>query len=362
MPDIEEDTLEGDIRAAFDSASSSAFAGDGPAPGATQDAQDPAPADGVRPRNERGQFASRALADGPAEGAAASQSQPLEKAQDQAQHAASPAQGAAEPAQSAIQPPHALRATVKAKWAALDPEVQQELVRLDKTVVDSRTEWSSKGERLNRFDELLSPIRDQLALRGTDEFRFIQGLVMADGLLRGPNAEQALADIAAMYGLRPPPQAQPGQNGRPQGDPQFQTLQREVADLRGQLQQKSQADEQAFNRTLSDQVQAFRAATNPDGSLKHLYFDNVRELMGDLLDAKRATDLDTAYEMAIHADPDVRKLVTTAQPRGEPRPLEPKGLSITGAPTHGGKSVQVASTGSIEDDVRSAYRELAGAV
>jgi hypothetical protein len=276
-----------------------------------------------------------------------------------------PDAGAQEPAQPAIQPPASLKAAVKAKWATLDPDVQQELVRIDKTVVDSRTEWSPKGERLNRFDELLTPVKDQLALRGTDEFRFLQGLIMADGMLRGPNAEQALADIAAMYGLRPPSQPQPqmGPDGRPlQADPTIQTLQRQVADLASQLQARSQTDQQAQERQLVGEVQAFRTATNPDGSLKHLYFDNVRELMGTFLDSGRATELPEAYEMAIHADPEVRQLVLSAQPKSPAAPLQAKGLSVTGAPTQGGKHLSTAPTGSIEDDVLAAYREVAGAV
>jgi hypothetical protein len=372
MPEIVDDSIDADIRAAID-----AGAGDAPAATAPATADQSAGADEAgesgdqrqeRPRNERGQFASRtgeAQSQGaPQEGGQASLNQALEKAGNRAQDTTQPAQ-LAEPTQSAIRPPASLKAAVKAKWSTLDPEIQQEFARIDKTALDGRTEWASKGERLNRYDELLSPIRDQLALRGTDEFRFIQGLMMADGLLRGPNAEQALVDIAQMYGLRPPQQipGPTGPDGRPlQADPHLQTLQRKVADLKGQLQQRGQTEEQAAQNGLLGQVEAFRAATNPDGSLKHLYFDNVRELMGDLLDSKRAKSLEDAYEMATHADPEVRKLVTAAQPRSENRQLEAKGLSVTGAPTHGAKAVQQGSTGSIEDDIVAAIKEHATVV
>lgn len=258
----------------------------------------------------------------------------------------------AEPLTEAIQPPHSLKATVKAAWATLSPEVQQELIRIDKAALDGKAEWSSKAEQFNKYEALVSPHRDRLTLAGTNEFNYIQGLIRADEMLRGPNAAQALGQIAQMYGLNIGQIAQPEPQG--QVHPVIQTLQQQLATVQEQLAAQTQQQEQAKNQAVLAEIEAFRS--DP----KHLYFDNVKDTMSALLSSGRAPDLASAYSMACRADEDVWKLIQAPTPVAVPKP---KPVQVRGSPAQGSAQQRQANgKDDIEADTRAAFEELTGAV
>jgi hypothetical protein len=370
VPDVE-DTIEADIKAAFAAEAGGSETVETPEPEVVAEAVQEVPEGPAR--DESGRFASKDKDEG---------EKPLANQEEPVQTPAQPEVQPQEPGEPAIQPPHSLKAAVKANWSTLAPDVQQELVRLDKTVQDAKTEWSGKGERLNRFESLFSPEdRDRLTLAGTDEFRFIQGLKKADEMLQGPNKRDAWLQIGAMYGISPPEGPAPAQTaaeaaqydpGRPQLDPAqiealLQPYVQRLAGVEQTITQQATAEEQAAKRAAEDRVTQFQNETNADGSLKHLYFENVKALMKTLLESEAATDLEDAYEMAIHAHPEVRKLIVPASPAQQPKtpqaPTRPAGLSVTGPPTHGPKpNGSASSSNNIEDDIREALREHAGAV
>src|SRR5690606_34903978 len=125
--------------------------------------------------------------------------------------------------------------------------------------------------------------------------------------------------------------------------------------------ERATAEDQATRQQTMSQIDAFRGATNPDGSLKHLYFDNVRPLMATLMQSGQATTLEDAYEIAIHAHPEVRKLL--APPATPKPPTASAWLSVNVATDRGLRPNGSASSGnSIEDDVRAALMEASGAV
>lgn len=331
------DDIHADIRAAFASDDPPAPASPTEpelapveAPAAPVEGETPAEA-AARHRDEKGQFA---------------------KAPETEQPAQQVAPGA-EPQQpvAAIMPPVSWKAAAKAKFATLDPEVQQEVLRREKEITDGLAQWDQKVGAANKLDALLAPHDQRLALAGSNRENYLRGLLTADDMLRGPNREQALAQIARMYGI-PLPTGQPQpqqQQAAPQVSPQHvgELVQTELQRWR---EQESQA---AADSTIAE------FAANP----ANLYFDNVKAEMGALLQAGAATTLKEAYDMACHARPDIRALLTPAPVLQSAKPAQPAGLSVTGSPPIGGhKAPPNGSRESIEDDIRAALSEVTGRI
>lgn len=313
-----------------------------PEPVIAASGDDPEPGEettGERARDASGKFAKKEVED----------------TQEKVQSLASPPEGA-EPAAPTIQPPHALSATLKAQFATLPPEVQQEFARITGDAQTAKNEWSVKGEKLNRYEALIAPERERLALAGQDEHSYFSALIAADKFLqRDPNA--ALSELARMYGGQAPQTTQqPGQEQ--QAHPAIGALQAQVAELSAKLQERASQEEQASQAEAEASITAFRA--DP----KNLYFDNVKPQMAALIRAGQAKDVREAYDKAIWADPEIRPLLLAEQSRA-PAPVRkgvPAGDQITGAASPGAKLNGAASKGSIEDDVRASMEEVFGRV
>lgn len=281
------------------------------------------------------------------------------KAEEKVQNPEATPDADATPQPETSRPPHTLKATLKAKWAVLDPEVRQEFERVEAEAQKARTEWNSKAERHNKFDALVAPHRDRLTLNGLDEFRYLESLIKADEMLR-TQPQQALSQIASLYGVSLPGfQQQPGQQiPQAQEDPRFSELQRQVASLNEVLTTRQEAEERAQTDQARTAWMTFREdASNP-------YAENVKEDMALLLREGRAQDLKSAYEMAVWANPETRKLMmaagSTTQTQKDTRPA---GLGITGAPGLGRQpAAQADPRASIEDDVRNAIQQLSGRI
>jgi len=303
----------------------------------------------ARARDEKGRFAPK---------------EEVAKSVEQAQpNTASPV-APAEPPTETIPPPHSATAAVKAAWDSYPLEIRKELVRIEQEAQKGKTEWQSKGERLNRFEALIAPHREKFAVQGLDEFSAVNALLNAQTMLeRNPN--EAIAYLARQYGATLPSGRQdPGQpqfqQPQPQLDPHILTLSQQVQSLQQTLAQQQQAQEaEALGKVQSD-VAEFRA--------NNLYFDNVKVEMGKLIQAGLATDLADAYDKACFANPEIRNL-RIAEMAPKPAPVAPPpqsgtpaGLSVTGSPGLSKQGGQVDPNSSIEDDVRTAFAMVQGRV
>jgi len=314
-----EDTdLEADVRAAIE----------GPAEPATETPA--APVEAGPSRDEHGRFAPKV---------------------DNKAEVTQPSASEAPQQPGTILPPYGWSAANKAKFAALDPDVQQEVLRREREMEDAKKQWDSKGEQLNRFQALYEPIKDRLTLSGIDQYAYTQALIRADELLR-TNPQQALVQLSQMYGINFPG-IQPQQ--QPYVDPTLSALQQQVQQLTQHITSQNTAKEQAEMAEVSGQIAAFRE--DP----KHPYFDNVKDDMALLLERGKAKALDDAYEMACRLNPEVWA-VMQAKPVTPARKGTPRDISVTGSPGQTQPVRQVNSRASHEDDVRAALEELAGRV
>jgi hypothetical protein len=72
------------------------------------------------------------------------------------------------------------------------------------------------------------------------------------------------------------------------------------------------ARQQATEQLVVNEVQQFETAVNTDGTLKHPYFENVRQQMASIVEAE-GIDLETAYEREIWANPKIRPILMSEQ-------------------------------------------------
>lgn len=319
-----DDDWEADIRATLEGPSE-----EQPAPVQPEEQQQAAP---ERPRDEHGRF------------------KPVDKAEEAEEVEAAPAE---EPDKPTILPPRSWTAAAKAKFALLDPDIQQEVLRREKEIDDGKAQWDTKAEQFNRLQKLFDPVRDQLTLSGLDEAAYIRALVQADMMLKR-NPQQGLMEVARMYGVQLPQGAQPA-NGyqQPAIDPTIQALLQKVGGLEQSLQGWQSQAEERERAQINGEIEAFRS--DP----ANIYFDNVRDKMVQLLEARLAADLPSAYRMACQLDDDVQKAMTI-KPVTPGKPAKPKDISVTGGKGQGSAQKTSNPRNSEEDDVRAALEELSG--
>ena len=150
-------------------------------------------------------------------------------------------------------------------------------------------------QRFAPYEQLVAPIRQQLAMEGRSPEQYLSALMAADQMLR-ENPHQALGQIARMYGVSIPGVQQ--SEAQPQ-DP----VSAELYQLKQELAQLKQAPQQAIAQEANSQIDRF--AADP----ANVHFPTVRGLMASLMQNGTADTLERAYEIATQAHPDVRKQI-----------------------------------------------------
>lgn len=279
------------------------------------------------------------------------------------------APAAAEPQPEAIRVPASLPASLKADFQKLPQEWRDAISNLEGSVQTAKGEWASKGQRLNRYEEIVAPRRERIALHGVDEFTWLQRLAAAEDVLdKDPIA--GLTHLARLYGVslgQIAGQTNGQMAAQPHVDPVLQQLHGQVQTLQTQLQQRTQAEEEARQSEAKSEIDQFR--NDP----KNLYFDNVSGEVAAILKAGQANTLQEAYDKAIWASPTIRPLLLkeqTAQAerdrqtadRAKAQAAQRASGSVTGAPGSAGAPGQTGSKGSIRADLEAARASLGGRV
>jgi hypothetical protein len=276
-----------------------------------------------------------------------------------------------------------LPAAVKAQWSELKPEVQQAFHKLEDSVQTAKAEWGKKGERLNRYDEIIAPRLEKLQLQGIDEFTYIKTLAAAqDYLERDPvGGLQYLArsygvDLRQLAGQALQMTGAEGQQAPtlpPELQRILQPLQQQVQTLQQELAQTRQLSEAEKFAQARSEVDTF--ASDP----ANMYFENVRPVVAKLIETGQAATLKDAYDMAIWASPEIRPLLLNAQAqqaqattqeaqarktaeetqRRKAQQAAHAGGSVTGAPTLGATPPGPGSTGNLRQDLEAARQALA---
>ena len=176
------------------------------------------------------------------------------------------------------------------------------------------TGYQSKFEEVAEYrkerqalDGLFQPHDEELALQGTDRVGAIRQLLAAHRSLQSRPGE-TIAWLAQQYGVDLSQAT--GQEGEveyqdPAAAHKLQTLEAQLSHMQGHLQNQAQAAMTERQRSTNETIDTFRNEV-ANGALIHPHFDAVRVAMGSLIQSGAAPDLNTAYDMAVWADPTLR--------------------------------------------------------
>ncbi len=196
------------------------------------------------------------------------------------------------------------------KFEALEPAAQHMFMERYKDLEGDYTKKTQAlaqyRKRQEAFDEIMQPHKADFERAGMDEVAAVRQLLAAHDYLR-KDPQNAIAWLANQYGVDVGAVGNDPALEDEYADPQVKALQQQVAQLTGfiqnqQTQQQSQV--QASTQSLIDQ---FAQETDANGNPKHPHFERVRGVMGTLISSENAKDLNTAYEMAVYADPELRQ-------------------------------------------------------
>jgi len=255
---------------------------------------------GDRPRGPDGKFLPK-TADAPATAAATPTT-------DRAEPTAATA---APSTAQAVSPPVSWSAEAKAAFATLTPAVQQAVLKREKEVSDGFAQKSAELKDWEPLKSVLGPRQHALAAAYGSVANGIQTLFSlsdyaekdAPGFIKW-FAQQRGIDLSSLAGT---PAGQP----QASADPTIAALQQQIASLNQQLTGFTQSQEQAQQAELTRQIEAFKA--DP----KNVHFEAVRAEMAALMQGGRAKDLQDAYDKAVYANPETRRLVMEEQRAAE---------------------------------------------
>ena len=298
-----------------------------------------------RPRDEHGRFAK--APDKPAETPAAPEA-------PKAQPGAQPAQAStpATPAGAAdrIAPPENWKGAAKVRWEGLPKPIQQEILADYARVGQIQQQFAAYqqvvGHRAERLAaEYGSPERaiEQLFALSDYATNDPQGFINWFAQTRGIN----------LAGLTQQAQ-QPGMD--PALAPHVQPLVQKISTLERQLSDLTNGQQRAVYETNLDSVKAFSA--DP----AHPYVTDVWEDMVVLLESRRATSLEDAYQKATWANPAVREQMLTAEREKASQAANldrarRAGVALNGSPVPGASTAASGPERSLRDDLVSNARE-----
>ncbi|MFM0439286.1 hypothetical protein PQQ84_22700 [Paraburkholderia strydomiana] len=202
--------------------------------------------------------------------------------------------------------PQSWSAAEKAHWDKIPPEVQAVIARREEEAHRGITTLGQDAALGKKLKDVINPYLPMIRAEGGDEAGAVRDLLQTAYILRTAAPEQKIGvfrHLAGQFGVDLAAAAQ----GVPQVDPQLQSLQREIAQLKGHLTSTEQQQHQQIQGQAQAMIEAF--AADP----KNEYYEQVKPLMAHLLVAGQARDMQEAYDMACHANPDVRSTILTRQ-------------------------------------------------
>lgn len=257
--------------------------------------------------------------------------------------------------------PQSWSAADRAHWEKMPPEAQAIVARREEEVHRRITELGQEASFGKRMNDVVTPYLPIIRAEGGTPEGAFRDLLQTAYVLRTAGPEQKLAlfrQIATQYGVDLSVAAQDA----PQVDPQVQALRQELAQVKGHLAGQEHAQHQQVQVQAQQVIEAF--AADP----KNEFYEQVKPMMGQLLVAGQASDMQDAYDKACWATPSVRSTLMqrqTAEAEAK-RAAEAKakadakrraGGSVSGSP---GSPVTTSTTVdpnlSLRDQIRAAYR------
>ena len=256
-----------------------------------------------------------------------------------------------------------------AKFEALDAPAQHMFIERYKDLEGDYTKKtqaiSQYRKRQEAFDEIMKPFKGDFERAGMDDVGAVRQLLAAHDYLRKDPAN-AINWLANQYGVDIGAIGNDPAAEDEFADPQVKQLQQQVAQLTGFIQNQQtqqQSHEQASTQSFIDQ---FAAETDASGNPAHPHFETVRSVMGSLISSGNATDLKSAYDMAVYANPELRqeelKRVAASQSQAKvkteavQKAKKAQRSKVRGSATPGAQALPAGA--SIRDAINASIRQL----
>lgn len=219
------------------------------------------------------------------------------------------------------EPPHSWSAEAKALWAQVPPAAQAIIAKRE---TEAHQAITRAGEQIKAFE----PIRNVVE-QFSETFQR-NGLPPHEGIARmlavnnwlDKDAGAAIREIAKAYGvdlkgLNGEQAAAAAEGTQGEQEPAYvSTLKRELAETKEVLNRvTSHLTEQQRSQLQSEQSALARQIA--DFAKDKPHFETVRTHMAGLMQTGAAQTLDDAYDMAVHAHPDIRKRIQEDQRKAD---------------------------------------------
>lgn len=251
-----------------------------------------------------------------------------------------------------------LRKEEMAAFEKADPVLKAAMLRRSDEMHNGVEQYRDSARFGQQVYKAIQPFEATIRAQGLSADEAIASLLSVEHRLRyGSPAEKQsqLAMIAESYGID-----MANLFDAPQIDPQVLELKQEINNLRNQQQSWLASQQEAENRTILEQINAFSQGKE--------YFDQVKPEVAALLQAGRAKDLQEAYDMAIWARPDIRsRLLAKQQAEAEETRRAQAAAKVTAAKQAASVNVStrgampsLAPVGTMEQTILDTYRKLTG--
>jgi hypothetical protein len=210
------------------------------------------------------------------------------------------------------------------------------------------------GQHLQPFTERLQATGATPSEFLGDVFTTINSLASGDPRTKA----EVIANIIQSYGvdLRALDSVLSGRLSAPPPDPRTVEVQRRAMALEQRVRQYESAAEQQTQQTVNAHLQQF--AADP----KNEFFDDVRDMMADLIEAGKAETLQDAYTASVWANPDTRKILLQREAEQRAAVKQSRAnqarrisASVSGAPRTTGVQGGVTDKMSLRETIAAAW-------
>jgi hypothetical protein len=191
-------------------------------------------------------------------------------------------------------PPASWKKDYHEAWTTADPKLKEYAWKREEEMRAGVQPLLSKAQYADQMQQAIEPYMNNIRGLGIEAPQAVKALMEADNVLRhgSPQQKQAyFAQLAQQYGINM------GETQFQPTDPNFYAIQNELAQVRGEVLNWKQAQENAQNEALLSEINQFQS--------KAEYFEEARPTMIQLLNSGVAKDLDDAYQKAIRLDNDL---------------------------------------------------------
>jgi hypothetical protein len=219
---------------------------------------------------------------------------------------------------SVDKPPQSWRGPQKAKWAALDPDIRQEVIRREREVTTVLNQSADARKLASVYQQVTQPFAARFQAMKVHPLAAIQELLRTDHILTtAPKNQKAalVAKLIADYEVDVEA-LDLALSGQPAKDPVNEQVERLVEQRLQPFKQFMTRQQQLEQQQLQEQDNQFTQKLNEMAAdtVKYPHFADLKGDMADIIEfqAKKGVylSLEQAYNRAIAMNPDLSQSVT----------------------------------------------------